>query len=196
MKLTSSKIISILHKNFPYLSNDDIDSFLKITTYSKVDKKEILIEKGNQPKQIFFILSGYVRGYITNELGLEKIILLRDKGYFIGDAEKIFYDRPQKYTYATIKESHVLFLNYDNLESLAFNNPLIMRLLLNIFKEIMTAQNHRIESLISMDATNRYEELIEKKPGFLKEIHSKFLANFIGITPVSLSRIQKKISSQ
>ena len=193
MDFSKKEIKHIITERFPFLSKKDVECFLNITTYEKKKKKEIIVDVGNRSDQVFYILKGFVRGFIINELGQEKSILLRSEGYFVGDAEKLFYDLPQKYTYVAIKETHVLYLKYNDFESLALINPKIAQLLLNVFKEIIAAQSYRIESVILKNAKKRYLDFIEKKPDLLKEIDSKYIANFIGITPVSLSRIQKEI---
>jgi len=195
MKFSKNEIIKIFKYNFPFLSNEDIGCLLNISTYSNKYKKEIIVKEGNRPDQVFFILKGYVRGFVTNELGQEKTIQLRDAGYFVGDSQKLFYNLPQKYTYVAISEVHILYLNYEDFEKLALEKPIIAKLLLEVYKEIIAAQSYRIELMIMMNAKKRYQHLVENKPDYLEEIEAKYIANFIGITPVSLSRIQKEIKN-
>jgi hypothetical protein len=83
-----------------------------------------------------------------------------------------------------------------DLEALASKNLTIMRWLSNIFKEIIILQNYRIETLISMTAEERYLDLIKKNPTFLEKAYAKYIADFLGITPVSLSRIIQFIRNQ
>lgn len=89
-----------------------------------------------------------------------------------------------------------MFFDYSNFEALAFQYPNIMKWLLNIFKEIIILQNYRIETFISMTAKERYLNLIKLNPSFLKNSYAKYIANFLGITPVSFSRIVKEIKQK
>ena len=86
-----------------------------------------------------------------------------------------------------------MYLKYSDFEKLAFKNPAISKLLLHVLKEIISTQSKRIESLTSMNAKKRYQVLSEIKPKFIEKVSSKHIASFIGITPVSLSRITKSI---
>ncbi len=196
MPLSKEEIKNILIKKQPDLTKKDIASFLKITSYKIIGAKEIIIKRGYPSKKAFLILNGTVRGYYISNAGIEKNILLRREGYLVGDAIKLFNDKYQRYTYEAIPETHVLYFNYPDFEKLAIKNPSIMQWLLNIFKEIIILQNYRIESMISMTAEERYLDLIKINPSFLEKAYAKHIANFLGITPVSLSRIIKEIKEK
>ncbi len=196
MPLSKEEIKNLLIQMLPDLTKKDIDSFLKITSYEIIGAKEIIIKRGNRSKKAFIILKGTVRGFFISEAGKEKNVLLRGEGFLIGDARKLFNDEFQKYIYKAIPETHVLFFDYPNLEALAFKNPNIMQWLLINFKEIMVLQTYRIETLISMTAEERYLDLIKKNPSFLDKSYDKYVADFLGVTPVSLSRIINDIKNE
>ena len=54
--------------------------------------------------------------------------------------------------------------------------------------------NQRTLSYITKTAEERYIDFIEEYPKFLQRIPLKYLASYLGITPVSLSRIRNKIT--
>jgi len=194
MPFSKERIKNILINSLPNLTKKDISRFLSITNYEIIGAKEIIIKRGSPSKTAFLILEGTVRGYFISDVGIEENILLRGEGYLVGDARKLFNDEFQRYTYEAISETHVLFFNYPDLEDLANKNPNIMQWLLNIFKEIILMQNYRIETMASMTAEERYLDLIKINPSFLEKAYAKHVANFLGITPVSLSRIVHKLT--
>lgn len=196
MPLSKEEIKKISIEILSKLTKKDIENFLNITNYAVKTDKEVIIRRGNKSKKAFLILKGTVRGYFFSEAGAEKNVLLRAEGFFVGDARKLFNDEPQKYTYEAIGKSHILFFNYPDFEALAIKNPNIMQLLLNILKEIIILQNYRIETMISMTAEERYLDLIKMSPKFLEKTYLKHIANFLGITPVSLSRIIKRVKEK
>ena len=196
MPFSKEKIKNILIKTLPFLTEKDISRFLIITNYEVLGDKEIIIKRGCRSIKAFLILKGAVRGYYISETGKEKNVLLRGEGYFVGDARKLFNNEFQRYTFEAIIETHVLLFNYPDLEDLAKKNPNIMQWLLSVFKEIMILLNYRLETMISMTAEERYVDLIKKNPNFLEKTYAKHIANFLGITPVSFSRIIKGIKPQ
>jgi hypothetical protein len=50
---------------------------------------------------------------------------------------------------------------------------------------------NRIESLQFNTAEERYATLLKETPGILKRVPLKYVSSFLGITPVSLSRIRR-----
>ena len=191
--LSDKEINNILKEKLPSLVKKDIVDFLNITIYKKINNKEIILKSGSISKKAFLILEGTVRGYITNKEGVEKNILLRSEGIFVADARKLFKDEPQRFSFEAIGETHILLFNYRDFEALANQNPNIMQLYLNILKEAVVRLNYRVESLITMTNEERYLDLLKLNPKFLDRVYDKHIANYLGITPVSLSRIINRI---
>jgi len=193
---SEKEINDILIKKLPSLSQKDIEDFINITTYFHIEKNTDIIKKGIKTKKAFLILKGNVRGFITLENGTEKNILLRSDGIFVADTGSLFNNQPQRFTYKSIDESHILLFNFNDFVDLTNANPSIMQLYLNILKEAVVRLNYRIESMITMSNEDRYLDLIKFNPGFIDITYSKHLANYLGITPESLSRIRKRIKNK
>ena len=196
MHFTTNDIFTALTELLPNLNENDIEDFLSITTYKNVNKNVIIQKSGIQTKKIFLILKGTVRGYIIDEKGVEITILIRSCGIFVADTGTLFTDEPQKMSFKSIGEVHILLFNYKDFESLANENPRIMQLQLNALKEAITRLFYRVESLTTMTPEERYKDILEFNPNFLKTTNDKYLANYLGITPQSLSRIMKRINSK
>ncbi len=196
MHFTTKEIFAILSKELPDLSDKDIEDFLSITTYKIVDKNKIILKSGIRTKKVFLILKGTVRGYIVDEKGVEITILIRSTGIFVADTGKLFTDEPQKMTFKSIDETHILLFNYKDFESLANENPRIMQLHLKALKEAVTRLFYRVESLTTMTHEERYKDILALNPDFLNKTNAKYLANYLGITPQSLSRIMKRIKNE
>jgi len=195
MYFTTDEIFTALSKLLPNLNEKDIEDFLSITTYKSVNKNVIIQKSGIQTKKIFLILKGTARGYIVDEKGVEITILIRSNGIFVADTGTLFTDKPQKMAFKSIDESHILSFNYKDFESLANENPRIMQLHLTALKEAITRLFYRVESLTTMTHEERYKDIVALNPTFLKTTNAKYLANYLGITPQSLSRIMKRIKN-
>lgn len=169
--------------------DNDVKSFLNICTFIKFKNKESVIKANDKATKAFFILTGTVRGYLLNNEGVEKNIFLRPAGTFMG-APNILFDEPvSKYTFEVIGDTELLLFEFKDFEKLALNNPNILKLYVSAFKEIVQTMVYRIESMIGKMPQQRYEELIKKSPHFFLTVYHKDIANYLGITAVSLSRI-------
>ena len=196
MPFTTIEIFTALSKLLPDLTEKDIKDFMGITTYKKVGKNKIILKSGIRTKKVFLILNGTVRGYIVDEKGVEITVLIRSTGIFVADTGKLYTDEPQKMTFKSIDEAHILLFNYKDFESLANKNLRIMQLHLNALKEAVTRLFYRVESLTTMTHEERYKDILALNPDFLNKTNAKYLANYLGITPQSLSRIMKRIKNE
>ncbi len=184
--------ISILRQTYPFLTSQEIELFLEICEYKAFQHKDILIQTGEYSQKLYFILEGMIRGYFINEKGQEKNIFLRPEHTIMGVADSLFEGRKSPYTIEVIGPSHLLVLDYEELEELMKRNFGITRIILSSYQEIIQTLIYRVESFIDQDPEKRYEELLDRHPQFFQKAYHKHIANYLGITSVSLSRIIKR----
>ena len=178
---------------FPFLKSSDIDEFLSICQYTTYKNKEVIFNRGSTNRKLAFILSGVVRGYFINKLDVEKNIILRVGGTFICPVEWLNGAIPSKYTFEAILECEVLILNISDFQELAKKNDAIFDLHEWSLVDPINMMLYRIESMIDLSAEERYKDLLKKHPYLFQKAFNKHIANFLGIMPVSLSRIIKGI---
>ena len=193
-RISATSIESQLQKLLPKVPTKDLKEFISITNYTSYEDKDIIIPEGDKSKHAFFVLEGIVRGYLYKNNSEEKTILLRGSGIFIASPEEIFNNQSSRLEYVSIGETSVLNFNYDTFEQLALQNKAILNLYLAILKEAIIIYSYRIETMITMSNEERYKDLIKRNPLFLQNTCKKHIASYLGITPVSLSRITKRIN--
>jgi len=193
MTLSKSQIKQLVKKYFPYLSNKDVDLFISISQYEVFNNKEIILKGGRKDKFLFLILQGSARSYVIDEKGNELNCHIRSEGFMFGDP-KVFGDDKQPLNSEAIGETHILKYSIEELESLGYKNPEIMNFYLNILKEVILVFSHRIDTFVTMNSKERYLDLIQWNPLFLKSTFDKHIASFLGIKPLTLHRIKKVTS--
>lgn len=191
----SSQLL-ILSQTFPYLEAADLDLIMEHATYRKARNKESLIQAGEQEKITFFILSGMVRGYYLHPSGEEKNLFLRPERTFTGAPDSLFTEDATRYTFEAIQETHLLIMRIDDIERLVQSSTNISRLYIDALKENLQTMVWRVESLVLQTPEERYDSLLARSPGFFQKAFLKHIANYLGMTPVSLSRIMKRKKDQ
>ena len=66
---------------------------------------------------------------------------------------------------------------------------------MNQLSERFIAYTEYFLSRIKESPEKRYISLLEKRPELVRRVPDHYIASFLGITPVSLSRIKKRIKS-
>tara|TARA_B110000902_G_scaffold99747_1_gene117924 strand:- start:405 stop:1007 length:603 start_codon:yes stop_codon:yes gene_type:complete len=183
----------------PEFSDEDIYSFLEICTFNRLKNKTVIIEPNKKSSLAFFILKGVIRGYLTNTDGVEKSVFLRPALTIIGAPNALFDEKTSKYTFEVIGDTELLSFELRDFEKLTLKSTNILKFLLSSYKEMIQTLLYRVESMIDKTPEQRYKDLLDKNPQFFQTVYHKDIASYLGITPVSLSRIinrktEKKIS--
>ena len=176
---------------FPNLKEDDIDVFLSITKFQSFNNKELILNAKRNDKLVFLILKGSARAWsIKNEIELNDH--LRSDGIVFADP-RVLGEEPLILNIEAIGETHGLLFDIETLEKLGFQHPGLMKFYLGILKEAILTLSRRVHSFVSMSSEERYEDLIKWNPLYFKSTYDKQIATFLGITPLTLHRIKKKL---
>ena len=71
--------------------------------------------------------------------------------------------------------------------------PEVMKFYIKLLKEIILVFSHRIHTFLSMPSEERYVDLMEWNPAYLKSTFDKHIASFLRITHLTLHRIKIEI---
>lgn len=190
MKLSKVKIKELVSGYFPNLDDDEIDIFLSICKYEIAKNKEIILKRERSDNYLLLILEGSARAYQINKEGKEITTHLRSEGHIFGEA-LVFSNELQKLDIEAIGEVHLLKFDVNELEKLGFENEKIMRIYLGFLKEVILTFSHRINTFVAMTPKERYLDLINWNPKYLKSTFDKHIASFLGVTPLTIHRIKK-----
>lgn len=174
---------------YTQLSNEAEIAISEISKTMAIKKNSDLQLIGHTCKTIYFIKSGVARIYyfkddidITESFSFENNIVVRFESLFTG--------RPSKKGIQMLEDSEVIAINATELFKLYDKHHDLERLFRKIFEAALVDQVNRIESLQFHTAEERYNSLLKETPDVLKRVPLKFIASYLGITPVSLSRIR------
>lgn len=155
-----------------------------------------LIQEGRVTKDVFLIRKGLVRAYKINKRGDEVTTMMRCENQIIASPDAIFFNQQSQFYYEALEATDVFSMDYDVLQNVISNNPKLESnrkfILQNILKETLK----RIDSFVLLSPEERYLEFIKDNPALANRVPDKHIANVLGFTPVSLSRIRKRIVSK
>jgi len=191
MEFSESKIRDLLVNFYPLLKGKEAKILMSISTYRTFESKDIILKKGRVDKKFFITLKGSSRSYAVVN-GVERNCHLRSEGFLMGDAKSFEEGQVSQLDTEAITDCHVLIFDMGELEEIAFKNAKMMQFYLNLMKEIIVVFSHRIHSFVTMNATERYDDLMKWNPLYLKSTYDKHLASFLGVTPLTLHRVKYK----
>jgi CRP-like cAMP-binding protein len=144
---------------------------------------------GHTCKTIYFVKEGCVRIYYFKE-DIDITESFEFENAFVARAESLFTGKPSRKAIQAIEDTSLIAIDSNKLFKLFESYPDLERLFRKIIEGSYVSTVNRIESLQFNTAEERYFNLIKDHPNVLKRIPLKYIASYLGITPVSLSRIR------
>ena len=157
---------------------------------------DIYIREGELSTKVAYIHSGMMRAYHLNQSGEERTLMLRWEDQIIASHENIIFGRASRFAYEAVEETTLLEADYAAIEEILDNNPKFEKMRHHFTLTMLAGALARMESFILFTPEERYLELIREKPDLLQRVPGKHLATLLGITPVSLSRIRRRLSDK
>jgi len=169
---------------------------LQFATSKVIAASEIYIPEGKIFKKIFYIKKGLLRIFFITESGEEKTFFFRWEGHIAAIPECIFDNQPTRQTWQALEDCELMEIDFDIVEKLSENNISFIKTRMGLAEKMFLEALKRVESFVLDKPEERYQKLIIQNPEIIKRVADKHIASFIGVTPVSLSRIRKRLASQ
>ena len=93
-----------------------------------------------------------------------------------------------------LEDSDLLILGHSNLQELYDTDPIFERAGRIMAEMLFINWQQRVKSLLIEDAETRYGRLVKTRPELIQRVPQYLLAEYLRITPETLSRIRKRIS--
>ena len=155
-------------------------------------KKERIIETEMISGSYVFIARGLARLYGYKE-GAEKTLFFFKEGMLAGSIQSYLFQKPSLMVLEALEEIDGLEISKDDLETVFQSSPAMAQILMTYTQLRLNSLLHFFSSFVLDSPEERYEKFMLNEPGLLNRVPQHIIASFLGITPVSLSRIRKRL---
>ena len=174
--------------------NDYISCFKRM----QVPAKTTLLQEGEISKKLFLIEKGCVRVWFNNN-GKDVTFQFFFENSTIASIESFIKKFPSPVIIETIEPSVLWWIHKKDMDRIIEeikDVPLLRDKLINaLFDRTFDYMKHFF-SFIKDTPTERYLNLLQEKPQIVQRIPQHYIASYLGITTVHLSRIKSKLSKQ
>ncbi|AYB35647.1 Crp/Fnr family transcriptional regulator [Chryseolinea soli] len=178
------------------LDQTEIDFFTSLLEKKKLKKKKFLLKFGEICKTENFIVKGCLRVYAVDGNGFEHIVMFGIEDWWVSDLFSLWTNSPTTYYIDALEDTELLQISKANLDALYERVPKFERFFRIILQNAYSAQQLRINQNLSYTAEQRYLNFVEKYPSFARRIPQKQISAYLGMTPVFLSMLRKKLSKK
>jgi CRP/FNR family transcriptional regulator, anaerobic regulatory protein len=182
-------------KQLVSFTDEEIQEIQHLFVEKILKKGEFWVKEGEFNSDVLFVNKGMLRSYFVKE-EVEKTFDLVIENQIVTATESYSSGLPSMDYIQAVEDTYLSIITKDNLEVLYSKSPKWERVGRIIFEAYTLEQEVRIRSFISETAQERYERLARDQPELMQRTPQIYLANFLGITPQSLSRLRRKIISK
>jgi CRP-like cAMP-binding protein len=163
------------------------DSFVEF----EIPSKTVLLHDGEISSHIYIIKKGCLRQWFNKD-GKDITLQFFFENQPVASIDSFLSNQPSLFTIESIEPSTIVSINKETFEKLhkiypqfkeRFNEYLFQR-----FRNYAQLFLSRIKDT----PKERYEELVKNQPEIIKRVPQHYIASYLGITPISLSRIRNR----
>ncbi len=177
------------------LTNKELNLVDTYFEAKNLKRKEFLLQDGKICKFIGFVAEGTIRHFHVKD-GIEKTCDISFENAWVTDFQSfthstysimnlqamentIVFTIPKEYLYKLYSESH----KYETFGRL-------------MAEEVAHRATEIAMALSAYKPEERFQNLLKKQPDLFQRVPQKYIANFLGVSPESLSRIRSRILSK
>jgi len=182
------------HTNEAFLDFEKYKDIIeKYFSKIKVKKGTVLLREGEISRKMFFIKEGVLRACFEHK-GKDITFQFFLERQAVSSYESFWNGTPSSLTIESIEPSVLYVITKQNFSKLFDENPEFKERMREVLLMRMGNYARHFMSFIRDTPKERYVTLMKEKPELLIRIPQHYIASYLGITPVSLSRIRNSVA--
>ena len=176
------------------IENCHLKHLIELQTKSEclsVPSKTILLEEGKVADKLYLVRKGCLRLFFYNE-GKAITFQFFFAGNFVASFDSLYKRTPSLFYLESIEPTELAAIRREDFYNLIDNDSSLRQL----YEEKLIDRFHVYQQLFLSRIKNtpqqRYEELLKEYPDIIQRVPQHYIASYLGITPVSLSRIRNR----
>lgn len=172
-----------------------IKSIKKVMEVKTFNKNELIISEGEVQQSFYFLVDGVFRGFLFDREGKE---ITDCFGFELGDPVMSCHalGGKAKTNLEAITKVTAAKISISDLQELMQQFPELIWLYNRMLLEALDRHWNLKEVRYRLSATERYQWFLDTYPGLVEYVKAKHIASFLGMSPVSLSRLCRNLKSE
>lgn len=188
-------ILTIAYQH-PMFTPGDLQEIIQAHSRVEIDKGTLLLERGQVSNDYYVLESGLVRSYLFDYEQREITTGFSGIGDVVIEVASIFQRVPTEDNIQCLTDCVLWKIEFDRFQELFHRIPAFREWGRNWMAYELYRSKIRATEMITLPASRRYQQLLERHPQVLQSAPLKHIASFLGVTDTSLSRIRKDFAHQ
>lgn len=163
------------------------DLFVEI----EIPSKTILLHDGEIASHIFYIKKGCLRQWFNKD-GKDITLQFFFENQPVASIDSFLNNQPSLFTIESVEPSNIISVNKETFEKLNKIYPEFKDKLNEILFQRFRNYAQLFLSRIKDSPKERYDDLVKNHQEIIQRVPQHYIASYLGITPISLSRIRNR----
>jgi CRP-like cAMP-binding protein len=177
------------------VDGDILEDALSFYDFIKLKKGERLISEGETVQYFYYLDSGCI-SYYKMEEGEIKVLEFYTQDVFFTDLMAYVKGTPSNYFLEAVEDCIILAVRKDLAEASFDRSHQLERFGRLSMQEAFIKMLHRVDRLNHRSNEERYRRILQKRPDLLQRVPQYLIASYLGITPVGLSKLRKRLGKE
>ncbi|MFZ0545551.1 MAG: Crp/Fnr family transcriptional regulator [Candidatus Promineifilaceae bacterium] len=186
------QLTRFLH-NLADIPDDEMDKAVDIFRPMALKKHSYFLRAGEIPKRVGFLTTGILRLFYIDQNGTESIKSFCVENNVIAAYRALLQNEPARFFIQALEDSSLLVAPYEAYQELLSGHICWQILDKKFIQAVYIRKEKREAELLLDDAETRYRNFLVEYPNLNKRIKQHYIASYLGMTPVTLSRIRSKL---
>lgn len=167
-------------------------------------RNEFLNVKGSTDTNLYYVVSGSLRFFVTDGLVMDGLVtdgLVPDKfeehtirfgyhGNFVAALDSFISEKPSRLYIQALKKTELKVISKKAYLDFVQSSPFYREVWELILQQLILQQMEREFDLLISSPLERYQRVLRRSPQLFQEIPHKYIANYLRMTPETLSRLK------
>ncbi|MCX6269346.1 MAG: Crp/Fnr family transcriptional regulator [Bacteroidetes bacterium] len=167
------------------------ERFQKIFNEKEIPSKTILLQEGDVAKHLHFVKKGCLRMWFNKD-GKDITTQFFFEGQVVASIESFMTKQPSIFTLESIEPSAIVSISSEDFEQVLETYSELKEGFQQMLFQRFRNYSQLFLSRIKDTPKERYENLVKNHPEIIQRIPQHYIASYLGITPISLSRIRNR----
>ncbi len=156
---------------------------------------EHLFRQGDADQSLYIVKNGLLKAYYLSSEGKENIKSFIMPGDNIGSLVAAYANLKCSFSLICLRDSELIKVDFKAIYEASQHNLEIASTVVDFLLAFAMKKERREFELLCLSAEDRYRLLLENMPSITDLVTQNEIALYLGITPVGLSRIKKRVQS-
>lgn len=180
-------------EKFVTLTDAEWDLLVPYLEIRTLKKHALFSEIGTVANEVGFVLDGMLRHYYIHD-GSEKTTYFYFENHLVASYFSCIHKKPSLLSIEALSDCKLIVFSYTALQDLFEKNKTWKKFGRLLAEYLASGLEDRMVGLLTLSPEERYMELIKgNKAKIIERIPQHYIANYLGLTPVSLSRIRNRV---